>query len=157
VTITLHVGAGTFAPVRAQNIQDHVMHREWYNVGADAASAIMAAKKRGGRVIGVGTTVARALESAANRNGGIDAACGDTQIFITPGYDFKLVDMMVTNFHLPQSTLLMMVAAFVGYDRMREIYAHAMAQKYRFYSYGDACLLFKNHPLSAPVGMQSGH
>ena len=157
VTITLHVGAGTFAPVRVDDIQDHIMHREWYNVGVEAASAIMAAKKRGGRVIGVGTTVARALESAANRNGGIDAACGDTQIFITPGYDFKLVDMMVTNFHLPQSTLLMMVAAFVGYDRMREIYANAIDQKYRFYSYGDACLLFKNHPSSAPVGTQSGH
>ena len=138
--ITLHVGAGTFQPVRVDNIAEHTMHSEWYEVSAATAAAVAAAKARGSRVWAVGTTALRALESAA-RSGSLQAGQGDTDIFITPGYEFKVVDRLITNFHLPKSTLLMLVSAFAGYDTMRVAYQHAINQQYRFFSYGDAMLL----------------
>ena len=138
--ITLHVGAGTFQPVRVDNIAEHTMHSEWYEVSAATAAAVAAAKARGSRVWAVGTTALRALESAA-RSGSLQAGQGDTDIFITPGYEFKVVDRLITNFHLPKSTLLMLVSALAGYDEIRTVYQHAIAEQYRFFSYGDAMIL----------------
>ncbi|WP_208407779.1 tRNA preQ1(34) S-adenosylmethionine ribosyltransferase-isomerase QueA [Xanthomonas sp. 60] len=139
--VTLHVGAGTFQPMRAEALEDHVMHREWLNVGAELVEQVRHTRQAGGRVIGVGTTVVRALESAM-REGELLPFAGETQIFITPGYRIRSVDAMVTNFHLPESTLLMMISAFAGRERVFEAYRHAIAQRYRFFSYGDAMLLF---------------
>ena len=141
--ITLHVGGGTFLPVKAEDTQDHKMHSEWAEISAETAAAINGAKAKGGRVIAVGTTSLRTLESSADENGVIKPFSGETDIFIAPGYRFKAVDMLLTNFHLPRSTLFMLVSAFSGTERMKEAYAHAIAQQYRFYSYGDACLLYR--------------
>jgi S-adenosylmethionine:tRNA ribosyltransferase-isomerase len=138
--VTLHVGAGTFAPVREDDVSRHVMHSERYTVTPDTVSAIAATRARGGRVVAVGTTSLRALESAAAA-GVLEAGSGDTALFIRPGYRFKVVDALITNFHLPQSTLLMLVSAFAGFDTIRAAYAHAVARRYRFFSYGDAMLL----------------
>jgi S-adenosylmethionine:tRNA ribosyltransferase-isomerase len=145
--VTLHVGAGTFLPVKVHAIADHVMHAETYEVTEKTALAINNAKAEGRRIIAVGTTSLRTLESVADQNGTIQAGAGDTSIFITPGYRFKVVDGLMTNFHLPKSTLLMLVASLIGYDAMKTLYAHAIEQKYRFYSYGDASLLWKADPL----------
>ena len=139
--VTLHVGAGTFLPVNVDDTTDHVMHAEWGEIAPDTAAAINDAKKAGGRIVAVGTTSLRLLESAADDGGVVHPFTGDTSIFITPGYRFKTADMLMTNFHLPRSTLFMLVCAFAGYDRMRAAYAHAIADGYRFYSYGDASLL----------------
>jgi S-adenosylmethionine:tRNA ribosyltransferase-isomerase len=139
--VTLHVGAGTFLPVRTETVEDHVMQAEWYEVPDGAAEAVARTRSNGGRVIAVGTTVLRTLESAADPDGTLRAGAGETRLFITPGYRFKLVDRLLTNFHLPRSTLFMLTAAFAGLERMRAAYAHAIANGYRFYSYGDACLL----------------
>lgn len=139
--LTLHVGAGTFLPVKAETIEEHRMHAEWGEVTPAVADAVNRAKTRGGRIVAVGTTSLRLLESAAAADGTLAPFAGDTSIFITPGYRFKLVDRLVTNFHLPRSTLFMLVAAFSGLERMKRAYAHAIASGYRFYSYGDACLL----------------
>jgi S-adenosylmethionine:tRNA ribosyltransferase-isomerase len=137
--VTLHVGGGTFLPVKAEDTKDHVMHSEWANISAETADLINNAT----RLIAVGTTSLRTLESAADDQGRVRAFSGETNIFITPGYEFKAVDVLLTNFHLPKSTLFMLVSAFSGLERMQAAYAHAIAQNYRFYSYGDACLLFK--------------
>jgi S-adenosylmethionine:tRNA ribosyltransferase-isomerase len=139
--ITLHVGAGTFLPVRVENLADHKMHAERGIITPEAAAAINAARQAGGRIIPIGTTALRLLESAATDEGHLTPYAGDTDIFILPGYRFKIADLLFTNFHLPHSTLLMLVSAFAGIDRIRTAYAHAIAQNYRFYSYGDACLL----------------
>lgn len=139
--VTLHVGAGTFQPMRVDNIHDHHMHSEWLNVGAALVEQVRATRARGGRVIAVGTTVVRALESAM-REGELQPFAGETQIFIFPGYRIRSVDAMVTNFHLPESTLLMLVSAFAGKARIFDAYAHAVRGQYRFFSYGDAMLLF---------------
>lgn len=139
--VTLHVGAGTFQPVRVENVADHVMHAEWYTVPQATADAIAQAKARGSRVVAVGTTSARALESAAGQHLPLRATQGDTRLFITPGYRFQVLDALVTNFHLPQSTLLMMVSALAGMEPIRRAYAHAVAQRYRFFSYGDAMFI----------------
>jgi len=139
-TITLHVGAGTFQPVRVDNIEDHPMHAEWLEVPASACEAIAAARARGGRVIAVGTTAVRSLETAA-QGGELAPFSGDSRIFIYPPYRFRVVDAMITNFHLPESTLLMLVSAFAGRERTLAAYRHAVAQSYRFFSYGDAMLL----------------
>jgi S-adenosylmethionine:tRNA ribosyltransferase-isomerase len=139
--VTLHVGAGTFLPVRSEVVEDHVMHAEWYEVPAGTAALVARTRARGGRVIAVGTTVLRTLESAADGEGALRPGAGETRLFITPGYRFKTVDRLLTNFHLPRSTLFMLTAAFAGLERMRAAYAHAIAERYRFYSYGDACLL----------------
>lgn len=138
--VTLHVGAGTFQPVRTENLADHQMHSEWYTVPDETVSASQATKAAGGKVVAVGTTSMRALESAS-QTGALQAGSDDTRLFITPGYVFKTVDRLITNFHLPKSTLMMLVSAFAGYDRVRAAYAHAIAQQYRFFSYGDAMLL----------------
>lgn len=138
--VTLHVGAGTFLPVSAEDTEHHVMHAEWGEIGESAVAAIAAARAAGGRVVAVGTTSLRLLESAA-ADGELKPFAGDTRLFITPGYRFKAVDLLLTNFHLPRSTLYMLVCAFAGTDHMRAAYAHAIARQYRFYSYGDACLL----------------
>jgi S-adenosylmethionine:tRNA ribosyltransferase-isomerase len=140
--VTLHVGAGTFLPVKADDTADHRMHPELGIVSAETADALNAARRAGGRIVAVGSTALRLLESAASANGSIQPFSGETAIFITPGYAFRAVDLMLTNFHLPRSTLFMLVAAFSGLDTMKRAYAHAIAQGYRFYSYGDACLLF---------------
>ncbi len=140
-TVTLHVGAGTFLPVKADDTKDHVMHAEWGEVTAAVAASINTARAAGHRVLSVGTTSLRTLESASNDE--VHAFKGDTRIFITPGYRFKAVDMLLTNFHLPRSTLFMLVSAFCGQDTMRLAYAHAIAHRFRFYSYGDACLLIR--------------
>jgi S-adenosylmethionine:tRNA ribosyltransferase-isomerase len=140
--VTLHVGTGTFLPVKAENTEDHAMHPEWGEVAAATAEALNAARQRGGRVVAVGSTALRLLESAADAAGRLRAFSGETSIFITPGYRFRAVDALLTNFHLPRSTLFVLVAAFSGLDRMQRAYAHAIASGYRFYSYGDACLLF---------------
>ncbi len=140
-TITLHVGAGTFLPVKAQDTADHAMHSEWGRVEKDTAARLNAARAAGGRVIAVGTTSLRLLESAAVEDGSIHPFAGDTAIFITPGYRFRAVDGLLTNFHLPRSTLFMLVSALMGRERMQAAYAHAIAGEYRFYSYGDASLL----------------
>ena len=140
-TLTLHVGAGTFLPVKAEDTDDHEMHSEWGTIDAATADRLNAARAAGGRLIAVGTTSLRLLESAADEDGTIRAFAADTDIFITPGYAFRAVDGLMTNFHLPKSTLTMLVSALVGRDRMMAAYAHAIAQKYRFYSYGDSSLL----------------
>ncbi len=144
--ITLHVGAGTFLPVKAEDTADHRMHAEWGTVSAETAAALNAARRGGGRIVAVGTTSLRLLESAAAEDGTIAAFAGETLIFITPGYRFRAVDVLMSNFHLPRSTLFMLVAAFSGLDTMKRAYAHAITQGYRFYSYGDACLLFRAAP-----------
>jgi S-adenosylmethionine:tRNA ribosyltransferase-isomerase len=138
--VTLHVGAGTFKPVRAERIEEHVMHSERYTIPQSAVDAIRQANVNGGRVIAVGTTSLRALESAAS-NGELRAGSGETQIFITPGYRFSVVEMLLTNFHLSRSTLLMLVSAFGGVDKIRAAYQHAIEKEYRFFSYGDAMLI----------------
>ena len=141
--VTLHVGAGTFLPVKVDDTESHVMHAEWGEIGADTAALINATRAGGGRIVAVGTTSLRLLESAARDDGTIAAFAGDTRLFITPGYRFKSVDVLMTNFHLPRSTLYMLVCAFAGMEAMSKAYAHAIAAHYRFYSYGDACLLEK--------------
>jgi S-adenosylmethionine:tRNA ribosyltransferase-isomerase len=139
--VTLHVGAGTFLPVKADDTRDHQMHAEWGRLDAATAEGLNAARARGGRIFAVGTTSARLIESAAEEGGAIRPFEGETAIFITPGYRFRAVDALLTNFHLPRSTLFMLVAAFSGLATIRRAYAHAIAAGYRFYSYGDACLL----------------
>ena len=138
--VTLHVGAGTFQPVRVDNLAEHKMHSEWYEVPAETVEAIARTGARGGRMIAVGTTTLRALESAA-REGGIRGGFGETHLFITPGYRFRVVDRLITNFHLPKSTLLMLASAFGGMENIRRAYAHAVEHRYRFFSYGDAMLI----------------
>jgi len=139
-SVTLHVGAGTFQPVRSEDIAKHTMHSEWFEVPPATVDAIARTHASGGRVVSVGTTTLRALESAA-LGGTLQAGSRDTDIFITPGFGFRVVDVLVTNFHLPKSTLLMLVSAFAGYEHVKALYAHAIAQGYRFFSYGDAMLL----------------
>ncbi len=140
--ITLHVGAGTFLPVKVDDTTEHKMHAEWGTISAATADALNAARAKGGRIVAVGTTSLRLLESAALEDGRIRPFAEETAIFITPGYRFRAVDILMTNFHLPRSTLFMLVSAFSGLDAMQRAYAHAIASGYRFYSYGDACLLF---------------
>jgi len=140
-TVTLHVGAGTFQPVQSENLSLHRMHAEWFRVPPATAQAVAAARARGGRVLAVGTTSLRALESSAGEDGSVRAGEAETTLFVTPGYRFRVADLLLTNFHLPRSTLLMLVAAFAGYARIRAAYAHAIARRYRFFSYGDAMLL----------------
>ena len=140
-TLTLHVGAGTFLPVKAEDTADHRMHAEWGRIDAAAAARLNAVRAKGGRVIAVGTTSLRLLESATGEDGEVRAFEGDTAIFITPGYRFRGVDGLLTNFHLPRSTLFMLVSALMGRERMQAAYAHAIRERYRFYSYGDASLL----------------
>jgi S-adenosylmethionine:tRNA ribosyltransferase-isomerase len=140
-SVTLHVGAGTFQPVKTETIAEHRMHSEWYEVPEATRQAIVKTRQRGGRIVAVGTTTVRTLESWALTG----QAVGDTSIFITPGFEFRLVDRLVTNFHLPRSTLLMLVSAFAGYDRIMNLYRHAIGQRYRFFSYGDAMLLDRTH------------
>lgn len=139
--LTLHVGAGTFLPVKTENISEHKMHAEYFEILPEAAAQITQAKREGRRVVAVGTTSLRSLEAIAAEDGGVEPFQGETRIFITPGYNFKCVDALFTNFHLPKSTLFMLVSAFAGLERMRQAYAHAVAERYRFFSYGDACLL----------------
>ncbi len=141
--VTLHVGAGTFLPVKAADTADHKMHAEWGEISAATAASLNAVRARGGRIVAGGTTALRLLESAAAGDGTLRPFRGETAIFITPGYRFKAVDVLMTNFHLPRSTLFMLVAAFAGLERMKAAYAHAVADGYRFYSYGDASLLFR--------------
>jgi S-adenosylmethionine:tRNA ribosyltransferase-isomerase len=150
--VTLHVGGGTFLPVKANDTDDHQMHAEWGCLTAKTADALNTVRAKGGRIVAVGTTSLRLLETAADVDGRLQAFTGDTDIFITPGYRFKAVDALVTNFHLPGSTLFMLVSAFSGLDNMKAAYAHAVDQKYRFYSYGDACFLepSKPQPVRAP-------
>jgi S-adenosylmethionine:tRNA ribosyltransferase-isomerase len=138
--VTLHVGAGTFQPVRHENLAEHKMHTEWYTIAQETVDAVRTARAAGRSVIAVGTTSMRALESAS-QTGELQAGSADTSLFITPGYVFKTVDRLITNFHLPKSTLLMLVSAFAGYEQIRAAYAHAIARRYRFFSYGDAMLL----------------
>ncbi len=140
--LTLHVGAGTFVPVKTEETNAHRMHAEWGELGAASAARLNAARAAGGRIVAVGTTSLRLIESAAQPDGKIAAFSGETALFITPGYRFKAVDLLITNFHLPRSTLFMLVAAFSGLEVMQAAYRHAMEAEYRFYSYGDACLLF---------------
>ncbi|HZY17049.1 MAG TPA: tRNA preQ1(34) S-adenosylmethionine ribosyltransferase-isomerase QueA [Ramlibacter sp.] len=140
--LTLHVGAGTFQPVKVENIAEHRMHSEWYDVPAATQEAIARARERGGRIVAVGTTTVRTLESWASTG----QARGDTSIFITPGFAFRVVDLLVTNFHLPKSTLMMLVSAFAGHDHVMALYRHAVAQQYRFFSYGDSMLLERRRP-----------
>jgi S-adenosylmethionine:tRNA ribosyltransferase-isomerase len=139
-SVTLHVGAGTFQPVKAENIAEHRMHSEWYDVPAATQQAIAQTRERGGRIVAVGTTTVRTLESWAATG----RASGDTSIFITPGFGFRVIDLLITNFHLPRSTLLMLVSALAGYDHVMSLYRHAVASRYRFFSYGDAMLLARN-------------
>ena len=138
--ITLHVGAGTFQPVRSENLAEHRMHSEWYEVNAGTVAAIAATRARGGRIVAAGTTTLRALESAA-RLGALHSGAGETRLFITPGFQFHVVDRLITNFHLPRSTLLMLVSAFAGHAQAMALYRHAIESRYRFFSYGDAMLL----------------
>lgn len=142
--VTLHVGAGTFQPVRGDDISKHVMHQEWFRVPEGTARVVNKARSEGRRVIAVGTTSLRTLESAA-RDGLLHAGAGDTRLFVTPGFKFQLVDRLITNFHLPKSTLMMLVSAFAGTVNIRRAYAHAIAKRYRFFSYGDAMLLERAH------------
>lgn len=138
--VTLHVGAGTFQPVRSETLEGHRMHSEWFEVGAGTVRAIEATRAAGGRIVAVGTTTLRALESAA-RDGTLRSGAAETQLFITPGFEFRVVDLLITNFHLPRSTLMMLVSAFAGYAHVRALYRHAIESRYRFFSYGDAMLL----------------
>jgi S-adenosylmethionine:tRNA ribosyltransferase-isomerase len=142
--ITLHVGAGTFLPVKVEDTSGHRMHSEWGTISGDTAQALNAARAKGGRIVAVGTTSLRLLESAAAEDGTIEPFSGETAIFIAPGYRLRAVDILLTNFHLPRSTLFMLVSAFSGLETMRRAYAHAIKSGYRFYSYGDACLLFRD-------------
>ena len=143
--VTLHVGAGTFNPVRVDELSEHQMHGEWYNISPEVCATIQKAKDEGRRVIAIGTTTMRCLEGSAAANGGaIRKGSDETSIFITPGYHFNVVDVLFTNFHLPESTLLMLVSAFGGYDRMMDAYQEAVREQYRFFSYGDACLITKD-------------
>ena len=142
--VTLHVGAGTFLPVSVDNLEDHIMHAEWVEVDKQVCNAVEACKARGGKVIAVGTTSVRSLESAAKESGFLQPYSGDTKLFLTPGCPFHVVDAMITNFHLSESTLLMLVSAFSGYENIMTAYKHAIAEKYRFFSYGDAMFLNKN-------------
>jgi S-adenosylmethionine:tRNA ribosyltransferase-isomerase len=140
--VTLHVGAGTFQPVRVEDTDAHVMHAEWGEVPPATAQAVERTRAKGGRIVSIGTTALRLLESVARlHDGAVKAWAGETDIFIVPGFRFRVVDLLLTNFHLPRSTLFMLVAAFAGLDRMKQAYAHAIRQRYRFYSYGDCCLL----------------
>ena len=151
--ITLHVGAGTFQPVRSDDIKGHRMHREWFDVPEATVQAIARTQAAGGRIVAVGTTTLRALESAAafsDSGGTLQAGSRDTDIFITPGFAFRVVDVLVTNFHLPKSTLLMLVSAFAGFEHIRALYAHAISERYRFFSYGDAMLLRRARRKSTP-------
>ena len=155
--VTLHVGAGTFQPVRVDELNQHVMHSEWLNVGATLIEQIRRTRERGGRVVAVGTTVVRALESAMRGDEGereLTPYAGETRLFILPGYRIRSVDALITNFHLPESTLLMLVSAFAGQARVFDAYAHAIAQRYRFFSYGDAMMLFPQ--AHAPQGGEGG-
>jgi S-adenosylmethionine:tRNA ribosyltransferase-isomerase len=145
--LTLHVGAGTFLPVKVDRIEDHKMHAEWGRIDSASADRINAARDAGGRVVAAGTTVLRLLESAADETGRISAYEDTTDIFISPGYKFRAVDVLLTNFHLPKSTLFMLVSAFAGLARMKAAYQHAIKAGYRFYSYGDACLLHREDQL----------
>jgi len=138
--VTLHVGAGTFQPVRNEKLSDHQMHTEWYTMPQETVDAVRATRAAGRDVVAVGTTSLRALESAS-QSGQLEAGSADTALFITPGYQFKTVTRLITNFHLPKSTLLMLVSAFAGFEEIRTAYAHAIANEYRFFSYGDAMLL----------------
>ena len=140
--VTLHVGAGTFLPVKVDNVADHKMHAEWGEITPSAAAEINATRAAGGRIIPVGTTALRLIESAGREDGTLAPWIGDTDIFITPGYRFRIADALMTNFHLPKSTLMMLVSALMGRERMMRIYAHAIANGYRFFSYGDASILF---------------
>jgi S-adenosylmethionine:tRNA ribosyltransferase-isomerase len=154
--VTLHVGAGTFQPVRSENLDEHKMHSERFQIDSGCAQAITEARQKGGRVFAVGTTSLRTLESAAalqDSRGELKPCQGETDLFIRPGYDFRIVDGLITNFHLPKSTLLMLVSAFAGYETIRAAYAHAIAKRYRFFSYGDAMLLTrqKPNPLTEPL------
>jgi S-adenosylmethionine:tRNA ribosyltransferase-isomerase len=142
--LTLHVGAGTFLPVKAEDTSGHKMHAEWGTISRSTADALNATRAKGGRIVAVGTTALRLLESATKEDGMIEPFIGETAIFITPGYRFRAVDILMTNFHLPRSTLFMLVSAFSGLDTMKRAYAHAIGKGYRFYSYGDACLLFRD-------------
>ncbi|WP_407174575.1 tRNA preQ1(34) S-adenosylmethionine ribosyltransferase-isomerase QueA [Bradyrhizobium sp. STM 3562] len=144
-TVTLHVGAGTFLPVKAEDTEGHRMHAEWGRISAETAAALNQARADRGRIVAVGTTSLRLLESAAAEDGMIEPFADETSIFITPGYRFRGVDILLTNFHLPRSTLFMLVSAFAGLDTMKRAYTHAIAKGYRFYSYGDACLLFRDN------------
>jgi S-adenosylmethionine:tRNA ribosyltransferase-isomerase len=141
--VTLHVGAGTFLPVKVEDTSAHKMHSEWGAISRDTSDALNTARAKGGRIVAVGTTSLRLLESATAQDGTIEPFTGETAIFITPGYGFRAVDILLTNFHLPRSTLFMLVSAFSGLDSMKRAYAHAISGGYRFYSYGDACLLFR--------------
>jgi S-adenosylmethionine:tRNA ribosyltransferase-isomerase len=143
--VTLHVGAGTFQPVRVESLAEHKMHSEWFEVSQPTVDAIKTCKAAGGKVVAVGTTTLRALESAA-LGGTLQAGARETDIFITPGFEFRVVDRLVTNFHLPKSTLMMLVSAFAGYEPIMALYRHAIAEKYRFFSYGDAMLLERRTP-----------
>ena len=143
--VTLHVGAGTFQPVRTENLSEHTMHSEWFEVRDATVQAIKRTRAAGGRIVAVGTTTLRALESAALA-GELEAGSRDTDIFITPGFTFRVVDVLVTNFHLPKSTLMMLVSAFAGFQHVRDLYTHAIREKYRFFSYGDAMLLARPAP-----------
>ena len=140
-TITLHVGPGTFQPVKTKLVEEHMMYPEWFEVSEDVVKQIQDVRQRGGRVVAVGTTVARSLESAANAQGEVEPGSGETQLFILPGYQFSIVDVLMTNFHLPETTLLMLVSAFAGLETVRNAYAHAVDERYRLYSYGDAMLI----------------
>ena len=149
--ITLHVGAGTFAPMRVERLEDHRMHSEWFEVGPETVQAVRETRAAGGRVVAVGTTTVRTLESAARLSsvpGTLQAASGETSLFITPGFQFQVVDTLITNFHLPKSTLMVLVSTFAGHEHVRALYAHAIAQRYRFFSYGDAMML--NRRQSSP-------
>ncbi len=141
--VTLHVGAGTFQPVRVRDLAKHHMHAEWYEIPEPTIAAIAAAKRRGGSVVAVGTTTVRCLEGCAAAHGAPVAGAAETDLFISPGFEFKVVDRLITNFHLPRSTLLVLVSAFAGLERVRRAYAHAIERRYRFYSYGDAMLVDK--------------
>jgi S-adenosylmethionine:tRNA ribosyltransferase-isomerase len=145
-TLTLHVGPGTFLPVKTTDPRDHQMHAEWGVLSAETAARIMATRHDGGRIVAVGTTSLRLLESAAAENGQVRPFAGETRLFILPGYPFRAIDLLLTNFHLPRSTLLMLVAAFAGLNRIKSAYAHAIASGYRFFSYGDACLIERQRP-----------
>jgi S-adenosylmethionine:tRNA ribosyltransferase-isomerase len=148
-SLTLHVGPGTFLPVKTADPRDHPMHGEWGVLSADVAARIGATRRRGGRIVAVGTTSLRLLESAAAETGEVRPFAGETRLFIVPGYRFRAIDMLLTNFHLPRSTLFMLVAALAGLDRVKSAYAHAVARRYRFFSYGDACLIERPPAASA--------
>jgi S-adenosylmethionine:tRNA ribosyltransferase-isomerase len=149
VTVTLHVGPGTFLPVKTDDPREHRMHAEWGAMPADVAARIGETKARGGRIVAIGTTSLRLLESAAAETGAVVPFLGETRLFILPGYRFRAIDLLLTNFHLPRSTLMMLVAALAGLDRIKAAYAHAVAARYRFFSYGDACLIEPSHDLQS--------